>query len=339
MKEKFDKLIQEIEDCKHSIIDLNSLSDFRVKYLGKKGVLKLMMKEMGKLNPDERREFGQRINEIRDSLEELIASKKLEIEKLELDAKLKAEDIDVTLDIDEKYIGTRHPISHAIKELVDIFTSLGYALKEGPEIETVFNNFDALNSPIDHPSRSENDTFYFSDGLLLRTHTSGVQIRTMQSEDLPIRMISPGRCFRKDELDATHSPMFHQFEGLVVGKNITMADLKGTLTMFAKKMFGEDTKTIFRPHDFPFTEPSAEMDVSCFKCGGEGCKFCSGNGSIEILGCGMVHPKVLQSCGIDPDEYSGFAFGMGIDRIAMLKYEIDDIRLLYQNDIRFLKQF
>ncbi len=339
MKEKFDKLRQEIESDKQHIVDLNSLNDFRVKYLGKKGVLKLMMKEMGSLNPDERRDFGQMVNQIRDELEILIAEKKSEAEQMELNAKLAKENIDVTLDIEEKYIGTRHPINHAIKELVDIFTSLGYKVNEGPEIETVFNNFDALNSPIDHPSRSENDTFYFSDGLLLRTHTSGVQIRTMQSEDLPIRMISPGRCFRKDELDATHSPMFNQFEGLVIGKGITMADLKGTLTSFAKKMFGEDTKTIFRPHDFPFTEPSAEMDVSCFKCKGEGCKFCSGNGSIEILGCGMVHPKVLMSCGIDPNEYSGFAFGMGVDRIAMLKYEIDDIRLLYQNDIRFLKQF
>ncbi len=339
MKEKFERLHDNIELDKKSISDMTTLNEFRVKYLGKKGELKLMMKEMGGLSPEDRPIFGQKVNEVRDALEAYIADKKSDIERIEMNEKLMTEDIDVTLDFDEELCGTRHPITLAVRELVQIFTAQGYKLKEGPEIETVFNNFDALNSPIDHPSRSENDTFYFSDGLLLRTHTSGVQIRTMLSEQLPIRMISPGRCFRKDELDATHSPMFHQFEGLVVGEGITMADLKGTLTNFAKEMFGENTKTIFRPHDFPFTEPSAEMDVSCFKCGGTGCKFCGGNGSIEILGCGMVHPKVLEHCNIDPNKYSGFAFGMGIDRIAMLKYEIDDIRLLYQNDRRFLEQF
>ncbi len=339
MKEKFDKLYLDLETDKNDIKSLSTLNDFRVKYLGKKGSLKLMMKDMANLTNEQRKEFGKKVNEVRDELEKFIAEKAKEIELIEVNKKLEEEDIDVTIDFEDELSGTRHPISLAMKELVTIFTALGYKMNEGPEIETVFNNFDALNSPIDHPSRSENDTFYFSDGLLLRTHTSGVQIRTMKSEELPIRMISPGRCFRKDELDATHSPMFHQFEGLVVGENITMSDLKGTLTRFAKDMFGEETKIIFRPHDFPFTEPSAEMDVSCFKCGGEGCKFCGGNGAIEILGGGMVHPKVLERCGIDSTKYSGFAFGIGIDRIAMLKYEIDDIRLLYQNDRRFLEQF
>ncbi len=339
MQEKFDKLNLDIKSDKDKISNLEQLNDFRVKYLGKKGVLKLMMKDMKDLSNEDRPIFGGRVNEVRDALESFILDKTKELEMAEINKKLIDEDIDVTLDIEKVSVGSNHPITLTVKRLIEIFVAMGYKVNEGPEIETVFNNFDALNSPIDHPSRSENDTFYFSDGLLLRTHTSGVQIRTMKSESLPIRMISPGRCFRKDEIDATHSPMFHQFEGLVIGENITMADLKGTLNTFAKEMFGSQTKTKFRPHDFPFTEPSAEVDLSCFKCGGEGCKFCSESGWIEILGCGMVHPKVLEACGVDSKKYSGFAFGMGIDRIAMLKYEIDDIRLLYQNDKRFLEQF
>ena len=247
--------------------------------------------------------------------------------------------IDVTLTSTIAALGDRHPLTKVLDEIKEVFIGLGFSIAEGPEVETVYNNFDALNSPIDHPSRSQSDTFYFSEDLLLRTQTSPVQIRTMKASEPPIKIISPGRCFRFDELDATHSPMFHQVEGLVIDKDITMADLKGTLDLLAKKLFGEHTKTKFRPHYFPFTEPSAEVDVTCFKCAGEGCKVCKGSGWIEILGCGMVHPNVLKECGIDPEVYSGFAFGMGLDRITMLKLEIDDIRLLFENDMRFINQF
>ncbi len=236
-------------------------------------------------------------------------------------------------------MGHLHPLNVVLNEIKDIFMGMGYKIAEGPEIDTVFNNFDALNSPVDHPSRSHSDTFYITDDLLLRCHTSTVQIRTMKNSKPPIKVISPGRCFRFDELDATHSPMFHQIEGLVVAENISMADLKGTLDLFTKRLFGDTTRTKFRPHHFPFTEPSAEVDVTCFKCGGVGCRTCGNSGWIEILGCGMVHPSVLEECGIDSTKYSGFAFGMGLDRITMLKYEIDDIRLMFENDMRFIKQF
>ena len=236
-------------------------------------------------------------------------------------------------------VGKKHPISQIIDEVSEIFMGLGFSIAEGPEVETIENNFDALNAPKDHPSRDMSDTFYINSELLLRTQTSPVQVRTMKSQELPIKVISPGRCFRFDSPDATHSPMFHQIEGLVVGKDVTMAQLKGTLDNFVKKLFGEETKTKFRPHNFPFTEPSAEVDVTCFKCGGEGCAMCKQEGWIEILGAGMVHPNVLRNCGIDPEVYSGFAFGMGVERIGMLKYEIDDIRLLFENDMRFLNQF
>ena len=235
--------------------------------------------------------------------------------------------------------GHKHPINVALDEVIDIFLGMGFKIAEGPEVETVYHNFDALNAPIDHPSRSLSDTFYITEDMILRTQTSPIQVRTMKNQKPPIKIIAPGRCFRNDEIDATHSPMFHQIEGLVIDKNITMADLKGTLDMFAKRLFGSQTKTKFRPHYFPFTEPSGEVDVSCFKCGGEGCRFCKNSGWIEILGCGMVHPNVLRECGIDPTEYNGFAFGMGLDRVTMLKYEIDDIRVLFENDIRFIKQF
>ena len=253
--------------------------------------------------------------------------------------KLKSEVIDVTLPAKRRVIGHPHPNTRALEEIEDIFIGMGYEVYDGPEVEFDYYNFEALNIPANHPAKDEQDTFYITKDILLRTQTSSSQVRVMEQGKLPIRMISPGRVFRADEVDATHSPSFHQIEGLVIDRHITFADLKGTLEMFAKEMFGENTKVKFRPHHFPFTEPSAEVDVSCFKCGGKGCRFCKGSGWIEILGCGMVHPKVLRMSGIDPDQYSGFAFGMGLERIALLKYEIDDMRLLYENDERFLKQF
>jgi phenylalanyl-tRNA synthetase alpha chain len=263
--------------------------------------------------------------------------KKLDAEKME--RQLASEAIDVTLPAKMKFIGHRHPNTIALEEVERIFVGMGYEVIEGPEIEYDDYNFTKLNIPANHPAKDEQDTFYITKDILLRTQTSPVQARVMEQGKLPIRMISPGRVFRSDEVDATHSPSFHQIEGLVVDKNITFADLKGTLDVFAKELFGPETKTKFRPHHFPFTEPSAEVDVSCFKCGGKGCRFCKGSGWIEILGCGMVHPHVLEMCGIDPDVYTGFAFGVGLERIALLKYEIDDMRLLYENDVRFLKQF
>ena len=294
---------------------------------------------MGKLSAEERPEIGKIANEVREAIENEINIKKEEIKKIELNKKLAEEVIDVTMPGKTFKVGKRHPITQIIDEVTEIFMGIGFSVAEGPEVETVENNFDALNAPKNHPSRDMSDTFYFNDELLLRTQTSPVQVRTMKNEELPIRIISPGRCFRNDSLDATHSPMFHQIEGLVVGKDITMAQFKGTLELFVKKLFGENTRTKFRPHNFPFTEPSAEIDVTCFKCGGEGCPMCKGEGWIEILGSGMVHPNVLRNCGIDPEVYSGFAFGMGVERLAMLKYEIDDIRLLVENDMRFLDQF
>jgi len=318
---------------------MEELDSLRVKYSGKKGELTAILKGMGKLSAEERPEIGKIANEVREAIENEINIKKEEIKKIELNKKLAEEVIDVTMPGKTFKVGKRHPITQIIDEVTEIFMGIGFSVAEGPEVETVENNFDALNAPKNHPSRDMSDTFYFNDELLLRTQTSPVQVRTMKNEELPIRIISPGRCFRNDSLDATHSPMFHQIEGLVVGKDITMAQFKGTLELFVKKLFGENTRTKFRPHNFPFTEPSAEIDVTCFKCGGEGCPMCKGEGWIEILGSGMVHPNVLRNCGIDPEVYSGFAFGMGVERLAMLKYEIDDIRLLVENDMRFLDQF
>ncbi len=318
---------------------MEELDSLRVKYSGKKGELTAILKGMGKLSAEERPEIGKIANEVREAIENEINIKKEEIKKIELNKKLAEEVIDVTMPGKTFKVGKRHPITQIIDEVTEIFMGIGFSVAEGPEVETVENNFDALNAPKNHPSRDMSDTFYFNDELLLRTQTSPVQVRTMKNEELPIRIISPGRCFRNDSLDATHSPMFHQIEGLVVGKDITMAQFKGTLELFVKKLFGENTRTKFRPHNFPFTEPSAEIDVTCFKCGGEGCPMCKGEGWIEILGSGMVHPNVLRNCGIDPEVYTGFAFGMGVERLAMLKYEIDDIRLLVENDMRFLDQF
>ncbi len=289
--------------------------------------------------PEERPKVGQMVNEARADIEAALENAKKKIERSLREAAMKAEVIDVTLPAKKNMVGHRHPNFIALEEIERIFIGMGYEVVEGPEIEKDYYNFEALNIPADHPARDEQDTFYIGGDILLRTQTSPVQVRTMEQKKPPIRMIAPGRVFRSDEVDATHSPSFHQIEGMVIDKGITFADLKGTLQEFAKELFGEDTKVKFRPHHFPFTEPSAEMDVSCFKCGGKGCRFCKGEGWIEILGCGMVHPKVLRMSGIDPEEYSGFALGMGLERISLLKYEIDDMRLLYENDIRFLKQF
>ena len=337
-----EKLLNLQETALSEIKDIQSIEQvesLRVKYLGKKGEITAILKEMGKLSAEERPVIGKVANEVREAINDAISAKKEELKNIEKQRKLAEELLDVTMPAKEFRVGKKHPISKITDEISEIFIGMGFSIAEGPEVETVANNFDALNAPKDHPSRDMSDTFYINEELLLRTQTSPVQVRTMKNEDLPIKIISPGRCFRFDAPDATHSPMFHQIEGLVVGKDVTMAQLKGTLDMFVKKLFGENTKTKFRPHNFPFTEPSAEVDVTCFKCGGEGCPMCKGEGWIEILGAGMVHPNVLRNCGIDPEVYSGFAFGMGLDRITMLKYEIDDIRLLFENDMRFLNQF
>lgn len=343
MKEKLQKIREQALDALSSICSGDHISkdleDFKVKYLGKKSELVSVMKGMGALSAEERPVMGQLANEVRSAIETALTQAKEKAEKLELERKLEAETIDVTLPGKTNAIGKLHPISAVQKEMEDIFIGLGFEIVDGPEVEYDYYNFTALNIPPEHPARDTQDTFYINSNVLLRTQTSSVQIHAMEKKRPPIRMISPGRVYRSDAIDATHSPMFHQLEGLVVDKGITMGDLKGTLELFAQNMFGSDTKIRFRPHHFPFTEPSAEVDVSCFVCGGKGCKLCKGEGWIEILGAGMVHPDVLTRCDIDPNEYSGFAFGMGIERIVMRKYNIDDMRLLYENDIRFLSQF
>lgn len=339
MKERLLQIREEASQMIEKAESLKTLEDLRIRFLGKKGELTEILKGMGKLSKEERPEMGKVSNEVRSHIESVLAKTKEVLEEKALDLKLAAEIIDVTMPGINSNVGKKHPLTRTLDELTSIFLGMGYKIAEGPEIETVYNAFDALNSPEDHPSRSMSDTFYFADNICLRPHTSSVQIRTMQTKKPPIKIISPGRCFRFDEPDATHSPMFHQLEGLVIDEKVTMADLKGALDLFVKRFFGSSTRTKFRPHHFPFTEPSAEVDVTCFKCGGSGCKVCSGTGWIEILGCGMVHPDVLKECGIDPEKYSGFAFGMGVDRITMLKYEIDDIRYLFENDMRMINQF
>ena len=337
-----EKLLELQQNALAEIAEADSIEkaeSLRVKYLGKKGELTIILKGMGKLSAEERPVVGKVGNEVRTAIEEGINNAKTELKKAEQAKKLAEEVIDVTMPSKEFKVGKKHPITKIIDEVTDIFIGMGFSIAEGPEVETVRNNFDALNAPKEHPSRDMSDTFYRNDDLLLRTQTSPVQIRTMEKEDLPIKIIAPGRCFRSDSPDATHSPMFHQIELLVVGKDITMTEFKGTLNTFVQKLFGSETNTKFRPHNFPFTEPSAEIDVTCFKCGGKGCPVCKGEGWIEILGAGMVHPNVLRNCGIDPEVYSGFAAGMGVERLAMLKYGIDDIRLLFENDVRFLEQF
>ena len=345
MKDKLQAIREEALKQIRESNRLDKLNEVRVSFLGKKGELTAVLKGMKNVDPKERPFVGQMVYETREAIEEFLEETKKKLEEKAREEKMKQEVIDVTLPAKKINVGHRHPNTIALEEVERIFVGMGYEVVEGPEIEYDLYNFEKLNIPANHPAKDEQDTFYINKDIVLRTQTSPVQARIMEQGKLPIRMIAPGRVFRSDEVDATHSPSFHQIEGLVVDKNITFADLKGTLEEFAKQLFGPETKTKFRPHHFPFTEPSAEVDVSCFKCGGSGeieghsCRFCKGSGWIEILGCGMVHPHVFEMCGIDPEEYTGFAFGVGLERIALLKYEIDDMRELYKNDIRFLKQF
>ena len=339
MKEKLQSIKEEALAQIQAADAPEKLNDVKVRFLGKKGELTAVLKGMKDVAAEDRPKVGQLVNEAREEIETALNNAKTAMEKAIREAKLKEEVIDVTLPSKKNMVGHRHPNTIALEEVERIFIGMGYEVVEGPEVEYDEYNFEKLNIPADHPAKDEQDAFYINKDIVLRTQTSPVQARVMEQGKLPIRMIAPGRVFRSDEVDATHSPSFHQIEGLVIDKNISFADLKGTLEVFAKELFGPETKTKFRPHHFPFTEPSAEVDVTCFKCGGKGCRFCKGSGWIEILGCGMVHPHVLEMCGIDPEEYNGFAFGVGLERIALLKYEIDDMRLLYENDIRFLKQF
>ena len=311
----------------------------RVKYLGKKGELTAILKQMGGLAPEERPIMGQLVNSAKAELEAVLEQKNGEMKAKATEEKLKAETIDITMPAKTQKVGKLHPLNTVLNDMIDIFQSMGFDVLDGPEVETDHYNFECLNVPADHPARDMQDTFYLGEGLLLRTQTSAAQIRTMENRKPPIRIICPGRVFRADEVDATHSPVFHQIEGLVVDKGITMCDLKGVLEQFAHEIYGKDTKVKFRPSFFPFTEPSVEVDVSCSECGGKGCRVCKGAGWIEILGAGMVHPNVLRSCGIDPEVYSGFAFGIGLDRLTTTRYKISDIRLLFENDKRFLDQF
>ncbi len=339
MKEQLNQIRLDATAQLEEIKSLDKIEEFRVKFLGKKGELTAIMKGMGGLSAEERPIVGQLANEVRTFIEKAIEEKKETIEKSAMAEKIKAEKLDVTMPGNKKNHGTLHPLTKVLNDLEDIFMGMGFTIAEGPEVELDYYNFEALNIPKDHPARDTQDTFYINDDVVLRSQTSPVQVRVMEKQAPPIRIISPGRVYRSDAVDATHSPVFHQVEGLVIDKGIKMSDLKGTLEVFVKKLYGDDTKLRFRPHHFPFTEPSAEVDISCFNCGGKGCRFCKGEGWIEILGCGMVHPKVLKNCGIDTDVYSGFAFGIGLERVALFRYDIDDIRLLYENDTRFLEQF
>ena len=339
MKEKLEAIKADALAKIESANDLDSLNDIKVAVLGKKGELTAVLKSMKDVPAEERPMVGQMVNDARTAIEEKLEEKKTSIARLLRTEKMKRETIDVTLPGKKNMRGHRHPNQIALEDLERVFIGMGYEVVEGPEVEYDRYNFELLNIPANHPAKDEQDTFYINKEILLRTQTSPVQARIMEKGNLPIRILSAGRVFRSDEVDATHSPSFHQVEGLVIDKNITFADLKGTLEQFAKEFFGEKTKVKFRPHHFPFTEPSAEVDITCFKCGGKGCRMCKGSGWIEILGCGMVHPNVLEMCGIDSKEYQGFAFGIGLERVALLKYEIDDMRLLYENDVRFLNQF
>ena len=337
MKEKLQKIKEQALSAINA--DNADLEQIRIQYLGKKGELTSVLRGMGALSPEERPVVGQIANEVRADIESALKNKADVQKNAELEKRLVTEKIDVTLPANIPATGKLHPLTQVQRTIEDIFIGMGFSIAEGPEVEYDYYNFQALNIPENHPARDTQDTFYITDNILLRSQTSPVQVRTMEKQKPPIRVISPGRVYRSDAVDATHSPLFHQIEGLVVDKGITMGDLKGMLETFAKTLFGNDTRLRFRPHHFPFTEPSAEVDVSCFVCGGKGCRVCKNEGWIEILGSGMVHPFVLSNCGIDPEEYSGFAFGMGVERIAMKYYGIDDMRLLYENDTRFLEQF
>ena len=341
MKEKLQSIREMAAEAMAACADSRELDAIRVKYLGKKGEVTALMKNMRSLSPEERPAFGQMVNDLRSAIEAGLAENKERLEAIALERKLKSETLDVTMPGTEIPIGKKHPINLVLDEVKDIFIGMGFSVAEGPDVESDYYNFEALNIPKDHPARDTQDTFYVSDNVVLRTQTSPIQIRTMENKKPPIRIIAPGRVFRSDDVDATHSPLFHQIEGLVIDKGIRMSDLKGILEMFAKKLYGEETVVRFRPHHVPFTEPSAEMDYQCFQCPGKdpNCSVCHGEGWIEILGCGMVHPKVLEVCGIDPDEYSGYAFGIGLERLVMGRFKITDIRNFYENDVRFLHQF
>lgn len=339
MKEQLEAIRQKALNELENAASIQDIEAVRIKFLGKKGELTGILKQMGKLSADERPVVGQLANVIRSEIEAKIEEDSKAIaQKLQAE-KLKAEKIDVTLPGKAKVLGSRHPLTVVLDDIKDIFIGMGFDIVDGPEVEKDYYNFEALNIPKDHPARDTQDTFYINENIVLRTQTSPVQVRVMEKQQPPIRIISPGRVFRSDAVDATHSPLFHQIEGLVVDKGVSFADLKGTLEIFIKQLYGEDSVVRFRPHHFPFTEPSAEVDVQCFNCHGAGCPLCKGEGWIEILGCGMVHPKVLETCNIDPEVYSGFAFGLGLERIAMRRYNINDLRLFFENDVRFLKQF
>lgn len=339
MNDKINKILEEAKQELCSADTLQKINDLKVHFLGKKGSVTQLMKGIGEAAPEKRAEIGQMINQARKKIEDSLESARESLARKERELKLKRETIDITMPGKAAPIGTLHPLTQVYYEIRDIFLKMGFSLYEGPEVELDQYNFEMLNIPKNHPARDEQDTFYVSDDIVLRTHTSPVQVRTMLKQKPPIRMICPGRVYRCDDVDATHSPIFNQVEGLVIGKGITFADLKGTINTFLKAFYGENTKTKFRPGFFPFTEPSAEVDATCSICGGKGCPACKGAGMIEVLGCGMVNPVVLRNCGIDPEEYSGFAFGLGMDRLCNIKYGITDIRLLYENDVRFLNQF
>ncbi len=341
MKEQLAKIRAEALSAFEGVKDAAALDELRVKYLGKKGELTAVLKQMGRLSAEERPAMGQLANEVRAALETALDTASGKLAQAALSARLKAETVDVTIPGKAVSVGHRHPMNTALEEMKEIFIGMGFTILDGPEVELAELNFDRLNAEEGHPSRDWSDTFYFDEDsrVMLRSQTSPMQVRAMDTMPLPIRMIAPGRVYRKDEVDAIHSPMFHQVEGMVIDKGVTMADLKGTLATVAQRLYGPDTKTRFRPHHFPFTEPSCEMDVQCHKCGGKGCPTCKGEGWIELLGAGMIHPHVLEMAGIDPDEWSGWAFGFGLDRLAMLRYKIDDVRLIFENDIRFLEQF
>ncbi len=339
MKEQLSAIKKAAQEELSSLNTLQSLEEIRVRVLGKKGELTQVLRQMGSLSAEERPVIGALANEIREDIENAIAAKKEELVKKERDKKLKEEVIDVTMAGKKPVAGGLHPITKVLDEVKSIFLGMGFSIAEGPDVELDYYNFEALNIPKEHPARDTQDTFYISDNVVLRTQTSPIQVRVMEKTKPPIRIIAPGRVYRSDAVDATHSPVFHQVEGLVIDKGITMADLKGTLEQFLQSLYGREAKIRLRPHHFPFTEPSAEVDVSCFVCGGKGCRVCKGEGFIELLGAGMVHPDVLRRCNIDPEVYSGFAFGLGLERIVMRRMNIDDMRLLYDNDIRFLKQF
>lgn len=339
MKEALQKIDESAKSALSSCKAIKELENLRIQFLGKKGELTTILKQMGGLSADERPAMGQLANKVRNDIENAINNRQKELKDAQLLNALSSETIDVTLPGKEPKIGKLHPLTKVLREVEEIFLGMGFDIAQGPEVELDYYNFEALNLPKNHPARDTQDTFYITENILLRTQTSPVQARVMEKQQPPIRIICPGRVYRSDAVDATHSPLFHQIEGLVVDKGIRMSDLIGTLETLMKRLYGEDAKIRLRPHHFPFTEPSAEVDVMCFNCHGKGCSMCKGEGYIELLGAGMVHPKVLSNCGIDPEVYSGFAFGLGLERIVMRRYGITDMRLLYENDLRFLNQF